>query len=104
MARNYTKTLTLSYDDIIALMNTHKRNDNSIDVKKYAWDIINRAQYANGTKIFENALDYGICISTLNVMKVFRNRGKRPVSLTYAFHSKGCDILSKSGVVLYEDK
>jgi hypothetical protein len=96
--KTYTNTYEITYKDAVNLCAGIKSG------KEFSWAILERANYTKGTKIFENALDYGIYFSFLAVIRMYKGTGKRPKSVVFAFHSKGCDILSKSGHMLVEDK
>jgi hypothetical protein len=97
----YTHTYRIGYKDALDLFLTLTKDTT---VKPFSWEIMRRADYTNYTRIFEGALDYGIGMSFIALIRMYKNTGKRPTEIQFAFHSKGCDILSKSGKLLIGDK
>ena len=85
----------MTYSDALTTFATLTKDTT---VKPFSFHILNESGYTKGMKIFENALDYEIGMKFLQVVQMYRGTGKRPKTVTFAFHKDGVDILSKSGI------
>lgn len=91
----YTTQYTIDYKEAVVLFASLTKGTT---VKPFSFEILERSGYKKGIKIFENALDYEIGMKFLAVVKMYKGTGKRPKTVTFAFHKDGVDILSKSGI------
>lgn len=94
MTVTYTKQYTMTYREATELALELTKES----IKPFGFKIMELAGVKYGIKSFENGLDYEIGIKFVALVKSYKGTGKRPKSVTFAFHKDGVDILSASGM------
>lgn len=90
----YTKQLTMTYREATALAVELTKES----IKPFGFRIMELAGVKFGVKAFENGLDYEVGTKFVALVAAYKGTGRRPKSVTFAFHKDGVDILSASGV------